>query len=394
MKKMIEGERSSLPAKRTVIVLVILCILFVLILVRVNDFSRSRLVSTKGQSYERAVVTEITWDNLNEDGNRYGNQEVRVKIQSGALKGKVVNATSPSGNLFGAACKKGMHVIVIVSKSKKTNVVTVYSYNRVPVIFVFIFLFCLAVCLIGGKKGIMAILSLAFAFVGIFYLMFPAVYRGASPILMAVLISVLTTIVTLGLLNGLSRKTLAAVIGTASGVIIAGIAAALFGHFAQISGYNVSQIETLSFVGQHSSIRIGELLFAGIIIAALGAVMDVGMSLASATEEIHLADPSMNRSDLFRAGLRVGKDMMGTMTNTLILAYVGGSLVTLIINYAYNLSFNQLANSYIIGIEIMQSFSGSFGVVLTVPITAFVSAVLCTRKKEEGSKGERVGTAG
>ena len=108
--------------------------------------------------------------------------------------------------------------------------------------------------------------------------------------------------------------------------------------------------------------------------------MDVGMSISSTIQEIHETNPSLGRIKLYQSGIHVGRDMMGTMTNTLILAYVGGSLTTLLINYAYKLSYNQLLNSYNIGIEIMQGLSGSIGVVLTVPATAAVSAFLVSGK--------------
>ena len=150
---------------------------------------------------------------------------------------------------------------------------------------------------------------------------------------------------------------------------------------AGITGYNVSDIEALNYVGQNTKIKIGELLFAGIIISALGAVMDVGMSIASTIQEIYETDKTLSMKRLFVSGINVGRDMMGTMTNTLIFAYVGGAMTTLVINYAYDLSYRQLANSYVIGIEIMQGLSGSLGVVLTVPITALIASFLAVRKK-------------
>ena len=130
-----------------------------------------------------------------------------------------------------------------------------------------------------------------------------------------------------------------------------------------------------------TDIKIGELLFAGILIASLGAVMDVGMSIASTLNELKEQNPQMMLKELFQSGMNVGRDMMGTMTNTLIFAYVGGAMTTLVINYAYDLSYRQLANSYVIGIEIMQGLSGSLGVVLTVPITALIASFLAVRKK-------------
>lgn len=154
----------------------------------------------------------------------------------------------------------------------------------------------------------------------------------------------------------------------------------VFGHFAGISGLNVSDIESLNYVAQYCKLQIGGLLFAGIIISALGAVMDVGMSISSTIAEIHIKKPTATTKELFISGIHVGRDMMGTMSNTLILAFVGGSITTLMLNYAYNLPVNQLMNSYNIGIEIMQGLSGSLGIVLTVPITAIISAVMEKRQ--------------
>ena len=270
-------------------------------------------------------------------------------------------------------------MIVIVSESGDNSIVTVYSQDRTGAIYLFAAFFALVVCLIGGKKGVKAIASLVFTFVCIYYLMFPLIYKGASPILITIVIAFLSTLVTLGLLGGMTAKTASAIIGTTAGVVIAAVAALLFGKAAGITGYNVSDIETLNYVAQNSQIRIGQLLFSGIIIASLGATMDVGMSIASTIQEIHERNPLLGTKELFLSGIRVGRDMMGTMTNTLIFAYVGGSLSTLVINYAYDLSYRQLMNSYIIGTEIMQGLSGSLGVVLTVPVTAVIASVLVAR---------------
>lgn len=368
--------------KKKLMIVPIIGIVFILLLLECNQFEKMPMISTKGQSYEKAVVTEITKDNVAEDGNHYGTQEVMVRIESGNNKGKEYEAVNPNGTLFGADCEVGTKVIVIVSENSSSNIVTVYSRDRTSVIYGFSLIFAAVVCIIGGKKGAKAVLSLIFAFICIGYLMFPLIYQGISPIMITIVVSVLTTVVTLGLLGGISSKTLSAIIGTTCGVVISAVAALIFGKAAGISGYNVSDIETLNYVGQNSSIQIGQLLFSGIIISSLGAVMDVGMSIASTIQEIHDTNPSLSRKQVFLSGIHVGQDMMGTMTNTLIFAYVGGSLTTLIINYAYDLSYRQLANSYIIGIEIMQGLSGSLGVVLTVPITAFVASFLIGKKKK------------
>lgn len=359
---------------------VVMAVVYLAVLIVCNDIDKKEMVSTDGRTFEKAVVTEITKDNLYKDGSRAGNQEVILRINSGELKGQEVEATSPDGMLFGATCEVGMKVIAIVSISDGNNLVTVYSQDRSMAIYGFAAFFVLCVCLVGGWKGFKSILSLAFTGVTILFILFPLMYRGYSPILMSVIICTIATIFSMMMIGGLSTKTAAATIGTVFGVIASAVAAMVFGHFAGISGYNVSDIENLIYVRQITSIKVGELLFSGIIISALGAVTDVGVSVASTIQEIHQTDPNLGKRKLFLSGIHVGRDMMGTMVDTLILAYVGTALSTLVTNYAYDLSYNQLINSNNIGIEIMQSLAGSLGIVLAVPITALVAVELIYRK--------------
>ncbi len=370
---------------------IVMAVIYIAVLIVCNNIDKKEMVSTDGRTFEKAVVTEITKDNLYEDGSRAGNQEVILRINSGELKGQEVEATSPDGMLFGATCEVGMKVIAIVSVSDGNNLVTVYSQDRSMAIYGFAVFFVLCVCLVGGWKGFKSILSLAFTGVTILFILFPLMYRGYSPILMSVIICTIATIFSMMMIGGLSTKTAAATIGTVFGVIASAVAAMVFGHFAGISGYNVSDIENLIYVRQITSIKVGELLFSGIIISALGAVTDVGVSVASTIQEIHQTDPNLGKRKLFLSGIHVGRDMMGTMVDTLILAYVGTALSTLVTNYAYDLSYNQLINSNNIGIEIMQSLAGSLGIVLAVPITAFVAVELIYRKpKEEKAVAEQM----
>lgn len=364
-----------------IIVAIVFIVLFGSVIFIVNNFEKERLTSNKGQSYEKATVVKVTKDNVQEDGNRYGNQQVVLELRSGEYKGEEVDATSPSGTLFGADCVEGMRVIAIVSVTGETKVVTVFSQDRTIPIVIFVALLVVAICLIGGKKGVKSVISLAFTLICIFFILFPLLYQGMSPFIITVIISAIVTIFTILYVGGVNNKSFAAIVGTVAGVVIAGISASAFGKAAGISGYNVSDIENLNYVAQYCKLQIGGLLFSGIIISALGAVMDVGMSISSTISEIYEKKPDATVRELFISGIHVGKDMMGTMSNTLILAFVGGSITTLMLNYSYNLPVNQLMNSYNIGIEIMQGISGSLGIVLTVPITAFVAANWCHKKK-------------
>ena len=182
-----------------------------------------------------------------------------------------------------------------------------------PIIYGFIGLFLLILCIIGSKKGFKSAIGLVFTFIYIIFMFIPMIYRGYSPFLSAVIVVILVTIVSMYLIDGITIKSVSAMLGTVIGVIIAGIFAAGFGYLAKISGYNVSEIEELVFVANNTNLKIGGLLFAGILIASLGAVMDVSMSVASTINEIYDKNPDLSSKELFKSGINVGKDMMGTM---------------------------------------------------------------------------------
>ena len=356
--------------------LAVVGILFLLLFLSFRGGERTELLETEGRSFERAEVVEVVQNNETESGGVAGKQAVTLKLLSGQWKGKTVPANSSSGYLFGAHCKKGMRVIAIVSESAGELAVSVYSADRGPMVWLMIAAFVAVVVLVGGKKGLSSILGLIFTMLCIFFLFLPMIYRGVSPVLAAVLIVALTTTVTMCLIDGVSRKSLTAMAGTVGGVVISGLFAWLFGQATGIGGYNVSDIENLVYVGEMTEIRIGELLFAGILIAALGAVLDVGMSIASTLNELKEINPHMTAGQLFRSGMNVGRDMMGTMTNTLILAFTGGSINTLVFIYAYHYQYQQIINMYSVGIELMQGLSASMGVILAAPLTALIGGAL------------------
>ena len=352
-----------------------LAIGFALFLWQYNQVDKAELVGTEGRSFEKAQVVSVLQDNLQEDGNRYGDQRVELYIKTGELAGQTVEATSPNGNLFGAVCYPGRDVIAIVSVSEDTNVVTVYSPDRILAVVGFVAAFLLILCLIGGKNGAKSALGLIFTFICIFFLMIPMIYRGVSPFFSAVLITLVTTLVTMYLIGGFSAKTLCSVLGTVAGVVLAGLSAWLFGAAADIGGYNVSNIEELLFIGQHTQVNIGELLFAGILISALGAVMDVAMSISSTITEIYTPEPLPYPDAAVPLRYFCGQRHDGHHVQYAGVAFAGGSLSLLVLNYAYDLSMNQILNSSSICIEIMQGISGSIGVVMTVPIVSVLASI-------------------
>ena len=361
--------------------LIVAGILFLIFLCRYNQIKKESLYDTEGRTFAKATVMNVLQDNETKDGIYIGRQLVKLKITSGKWKGKTMEADSSSAYLYGAHCKKGSKIIALVSEANGSFSASVYSVDREMQVYLIITIFLLTLIIIGGKQGFASVIGLAFTAICILFLFLPMIYKGHSPILSAVFVVALTTIVTMYLVGGVSGKTAVAIIGTISGVLISALFAFLFCKMTDISGYNVSSIESLIYVRDQTGIDVGQLLFAGILIASLGAVMDVAMSISSTIEEISHQNPELGVKGLFFSGMRVGKDMMGTMSNTLILAFAGGSINTLVFIYAYNYEYLQMINMFDIGIEIIQGVASSMGVILTVPICSLLAA--CVQGKIE-----------
>ena len=337
----------------------------------------------QGAEYYRAEVCEVLENKLNDDkyieGMELGQQEIKVQILDGPYKGNEYTITNNLSRLYNVKAEEGTKVIIAMYfVNNELNNIAVSSYERSNVLAVMIILFLVIVAVIGGIKGVKSIISLLFTIVCIIFLMLPLMFRGIN--LIVVVISITVTLI---LVSGMNKKSLSAIIGTVLGVFISGMLAYIFGNCAHLSGFTMSDAESVMYIAESTELKIKGIMFAGILIASLGAVMDVAMSISSSIFEINSINERMTVLNLFKSGMNIGRDIIGTMTNTLILAFAGGSLNTLILIFAASMNSNRLFNLEILGTEIIQGLAGSMGIVLTVPITAIVSAYLCgySRKK-------------
>ncbi len=374
------------------LVLAVIMVFLVIAAYKLSTMEKTELVRRTGNTYEKGIVQEVLKDNLMPDGTREGEQVVTVKMTTGVRKGEVIKMTSPSGFLFGAPCVPGLHVIVVQSVAGDTTVSSVYAKDRGNIILIFALLYIIVLCLVGGRQGFKASAGLLITCFIIILIWVPIIYLGVSPIRSAVVVCAATTVLTFWCIGGICRKTICATLGTVSGVVIAAIVAEIYSYTTGISGWNVSNIETLMTISEANHIKVGGLLFAGILISALGAEMDVAMSISSSMQEICRQNPEISRWELFRAGMRVGRDMMGTDSNTLILAFVGTEIAELVLDFTYDLSPLYIINSNNIGIAIMKGLSGSFGIVLSVPITVLIASWMFRGKvslKENVSGGKK-----
>ena len=329
-----------------------------------------------------AKVTAVLEDDAqpdweNSEGRRIGTQELEIRILSGQHRGEVLPLTNYLSALFNVDVGVGDRVIVrLITQEDGSYYASLFNYDRALVMGGALLVFCAVLVLLGGRKGVRALLGLVFTLVCLWFLLIPGLIRGLPAIPLTIAVAAVCAAASLILLDGPSRKSLCAILGCVGGVAAAGLFAALVGAITPMDGFNMSEAENLLLYGAEKGLSIRGLLVCGVLVAALGAVMDVAMSIASAAWELREHNDGLSRRELFRSGMNIGRDAMGTMANTLILAFAGSSFNLLILIQIYDIPFLQLANTDFLCIEVLQSVAGSMGILLTVPLVAAISAYL------------------
>ena len=350
-------------------------------------------------AFERAKVTSVESADVHNDGKHpellIGSQEIAVTVLTGEFRGKSFSVTNNLNYDTNYLLKAGQTVIVSVSSTGdgKTVNVNVNSPDRTPYLYLMAALFAGLLCLVGGKRGFKSAAAIGFTVTNVLFVFVPLLYIGVEPTLAALILAAVTSCITLLLVGGWEQKTLIAILGTVGGVIASAGIGLLFSTLTGTSGYTFSDTDSLLAISSHSGLKVGDLFFAAVLIASLGAVMDIAISVATSVNEVFNSNPDSSGKTLFVSGMNVGRDMMGTMANTLILAFVGSSLVILIQIYTYNMPYYQVMNSNSVAAELIQALSGSTAVILTVPLVSWLSARLLPlfgRKKEPAAEREEL----
>ena len=335
--------------------------------------------------YCRATVVSIVEVSNSELGSNDRIFEVELDIHSGPYAGKKMKADhfdSP-GSAYNLPLKAGDEVLAVVEEQDGQMIIGIDEYFKSRKLMVLALLLIVIIAVISGVAGVKAMLALFFTLIIIFGIMARFLLDGWSPVLLAVVAAVLITVVNLVFVAGLTRKALVASFGTLAGVVLAGVFGGLATELLHLTGYTGHESTFLQVMNANLSLK--GILIAGIIIGALGAVMDVAISIASSIQEIALANRDLQQKELFGRGMNIGRDIIGTMVNTLILAYTGASL-TLILVFAMqkeDFPLIKIMNMEFIGAEIVRSLAGLCGMVLAIPITAMVASYLYSCKSVE-----------
>jgi uncharacterized membrane protein len=372
---------------RTVIVLAVAAVIFVIGCALAAPPADNGPAPKEYSSYERARVITILTDSTEPDpaadGGYRGDQLMIVEVLTGKYAGKQLQVYNYVGPLYGEPINEGDGCVVTISTyADGTYTGTVFEFDRLMPLMIVVGLFLLAAVIVGGKTGAKSLVGLLVTLACLFFILIPGLMKGAPTLLLVFGVCALIAVVSLTILGGIEKKTVCAMLGTIAGTAMALLFALIAQWLTRVDGLRLDDVEPLLQLRQQGmGIGLRGLLAGGIAISALGAVMDVTMGISSAMCEVSAANSELTALQLFRSGMNIGQDMVGTMTNTLILAFLGSSFTLILYLYSIGLQPYQLISSALLSTEVVSSVSGSIGVILSIPLTALITAIALCKKK-------------
>ncbi len=257
------------------------------------------------------------------------------------------------------------------------------EYIRLDGIIILAIIFAILILLFGRSKGVNTLVSLVFTVLSVFIVFVPSILSGQNIYISSIVTCVYITAMTLLIVYGANKKSLAAGIGCVAGVLISGLLTVIMSEILQLTGILNEESIYITYINEHNPIDLKAIIFGSIILGAIGAIMDVAMSIASSLYELceNIEKPTLKQ--MLKSGLTIGRDIMGTMANTLVLAYIGSSLSVVLLLCVYNNSLMYLLNREMIIVEVLQALVGSLGILMAIPFTTFISSVLYIKHKED-----------
>lgn len=335
-----------------------------------EDTYKAKVISVVDESYRDEAA-----------GKFYCTQYLTLTLLEGDHQGETQKAEvyiDAANNTNIALYRVGdtVEVFVTLADTGMVEHVSVHTLVRAPYVIVLAAVFLILILVMGRLKGLKTILALTFTVSAVIFILVPLIASGYNPVLAAALVCIVITVVTMLAVGGFNKKAASAILGTTGGLVCAAIITLVFSALMRITGIDSSEVELLMVADTNVIFDYQGILTAGILIGCIGAVMDIGMSISSSLTEMHSIDPSIDNKRLFQSGMSVGRDIIGTMANTLILAYTGGSIMLMVVWSVYGVAFADMLNKGYIVLEIAKSLCGSIGMVMTIPITAFIASRL------------------
>jgi yibE/F family protein len=338
---------------------------------------------------ETGVVENVKYEDAESinQGEQTTKQEVTVRVLTGDFKGseRIIDNMLTGNPAYDIPLSKGDKVILHMEPVSDTVTapedvdIFIADIQRNTEIYIFTGIFCILLLIIGQKKGLTSIISILSTLALIFFMLMPMILNGFCPIASAVLTGIISTVITIYLVGGFNSKSSAAIIGTSISLAFAGALSMLAIYFAHLTGF--AGEENMFLYTARPDLSFTGILSASMIIAALGALMDTAVSIASTVNEIYETDKTLSVKQLFKSGMNVGRDIIGTMSNTLILVYLGSSLPLVLLSS--NIDMNKFFNLNQVATEILSAITGSIAILVCVPATAIIAAILIKRQNEK-----------
>lgn len=336
---------------------------------------------------QTGIVENIKYEDAEELNQDTTKQLVRIKVLTGDFKGteRIVENMLTGNPAYDINLNKGDKVVLHVEPVSDTVSTPddvdffIADVKRDKQILIFGSIFFVMLLLIGHKKGLTSIISIVSTVALIFFMLMPMILSGFCPIASSVLVGILSTVITIYLVGGFNSKSSSAIIGTATSLIFAGGLSMIAIYFAHLTGF--AGEEPMFLYTARPDLSFTGILSASMVIAALGALMDTAVSIASTINEIYETDKTLSIKQLFKSGMNVGRDIIGTMSNTLILVYLGSALPLVLLSS--NIDMNKFFNLNQVATEILSALTGSIAILVCVPITAIVAAYLIKRNKQK-----------
>lgn len=251
-----------------------------------------------------------------------------------------------------------------------------YEYERFNGIVWLGVAFGILLLLFGRSKGLRTIISLTFTCATIFFVFIPAIISGYNIYVSAILVCIFITFMALLIVQGPNSKTLAAGLGCIGGLLVVSLITLGMSEILKISGLVDDDSYFLLYLDTANPINLKAIVFAAITIGATGAILDIAVDIAAALSEVHRHAAKISLKQTIKSGITIGQDIVGSMANTLILAYIGSTLAMILLLLVHTGSPQDLLNSELIIVEILQALAGSIGILFTIPLTSISCGVL------------------
>jgi uncharacterized membrane protein len=384
----LKNFNNSNRNKLVYILTILLSIAFILTGYNMNKVSFASQQYEKSHRAEIISINDVSEEIIDSGYETFSSKTISftARITSGDQKGTITDARQYMDDMVAVDAKvveQGDKILMssLIARDGDGKEWTFVEYDRSGVLLMLLISFFLLIILFGRKKGLNTIISLVLTCLSIFMVFVPSILKGNNIYLSSIIVSIFIIFMSLLIINGADKKTLCAIVGNLGGLMIAGLLAYLISNVLNLTGITDDDTMFLLMLETEKPIDLIAVLWSSIVIGSLGAVMDVSMSIASALNELSENMVEKNFKTMLKSGLNIGQDAIGTMTNTLILAYIGSSLAVVLLLVANYNDTLLLFNLEMIVFEIIQAIIGSMGILFAIPITSVFAAYVYNLKK-------------